>query len=72
LEAGFARCVALATEFMCRQSSFAYVDLHFGVESIIHDQAMRHPYSVGLHRVTCNIGIVAHVGIVEVRDFLWL
>lgn len=47
-----------------------YVYLHVLVEPVIHDQAVCHSYSVGFHGMSCNIGIVAHVGVVEVRGGL--
>lgn len=43
-----------------------HINLHLFVKAIVHNQAMRHSNSMGFHRMACNIGIVAHVGIVEV------
>jgi hypothetical protein len=57
----FCALTALAMKCMRLWSSFAYVNLHLGVKTIVHDQAMRHPYTVGLHGMACNIGIVAHI-----------
>jgi hypothetical protein len=48
----------------------AYVNFHLGVESVVHDQTMRHPYAMGLHGMASYIGIIAHVGVVEVGHFL--
>jgi hypothetical protein len=48
----------------------AYVDFHLGVEAVVHDQAMRHPYAMGLHGMASYVSIVAHVGVVEVGHFL--
>lgn len=45
-----------------------HVDFHFLVKAIVHDQAMGHPYTVRLHGMSRHIGIVSHVGIVEVGD----
>jgi hypothetical protein len=38
-----------------------YVNLHLGVQAIIHDQAVGHPYAVRLHGMPRNVGIVADV-----------
>jgi hypothetical protein len=39
----------------------SYVYLHLGVETVVHDQTMRHPYAVRLHRVPRYVGIVANI-----------
>jgi len=72
LEAGFARCCVLAEMHAGLNQGSAYVNLHLGVQAIVHDQAMRHAYAVGLHGMSCYIGIVADVGVVEVGDLFWL
>src|SRR5262245_39659274 len=77
LEAGFARCHLLAT---CmhggrrgrRGGPRAYVDFHLGVQAIVHDQAVGHAYSVGLHGMAGDVCIVAHVRVVEVCNLLGL
>ena len=43
-----------------------YINFHVLIETIIHDKAVRHSYTVRFHGVTSNIGIIAHIGIVEV------
>jgi hypothetical protein len=49
-----------------------YVDFHLGVETVVHDQTVRHPYTVRLHRVPRYVGIIANIGVVEVCDLFWL
>ena len=49
-----------------------YVDFHLLVQLEIHDQAVRHPNAMRLHRMSCHIGIIAHIGVVEVCDSLLL
>jgi hypothetical protein len=49
---------------------FGPVNLHLLVHPIVHDQAMREPDSMRLHRMTSHIGIVADVRVVEVCDSL--
>lgn len=44
-----------------------YIYLHVLVQPIIHDQAMCHSNAVRLHGMAGDIGVVAHVGVVEVR-----
>lgn len=47
-----------------------HVDLHFLVEAIVHDQAVGHTYAMRLHGVARDVGVVAHIGVVEVGDLL--
>ena len=54
------------------QRRWTYVDLHFLIQAVIHDQAVSHSYAVRFHWMPRNIGIVAHVRIVEVRNGLLL
>lgn len=49
---------------------WAYVDFHLLVDPIVHDQAVRQPNAMGLHRMTSNVGIVSHIGVVEVSNSL--
>jgi hypothetical protein len=55
--AGFALCGASAgaPAGLWRAS---YVNFHFLVKAIVHYQAVGHSYSVRLHRVTGNVGVV--------------
>ena len=45
------------------------VDLHLSVESIVEEQVMGHPHTVGLHGVTLAIVVVPNVTVVIVTDF---
>lgn len=47
-----------------------YIDFHLLVQPIVHDQTVGHSNPVRFHRMACNIGVVAHVGIVKVRHGL--
>lgn len=53
-----------------RKGRNTHIDLHLLVEAIVHDQAVGHAYTVWLHRVTGDVGIVTHVGVVEVSHLL--
>lgn len=48
----------------------SHVYLHLLVQSIVHNQAVRHAYPVRLHRVTRYVGIVSNIRVVEVSDLL--
>jgi len=48
------------------------VDLQVLVETVVHDERMRHANTVWLHWVACVIGVIANVTVVEVCDFLRL
>jgi hypothetical protein len=54
------------------ESKETYVYLHLFVAAIIHDQTVSDPNSVWFHRMTSAIGIISHIGIVEVGHFLGL
>jgi len=45
-----------------------YIYFHLLVKTIIHDQAVGHPYPVRFHRMASHIGIIAHIRVVEVGD----
>jgi hypothetical protein len=45
-----------------------YVDFHLRIYPIVHNQAVRQPYSVRLHRMASDVGIVPNIGIVEVGN----
>lgn len=51
---------------------YAHVNLHFLVKTIVHHETVRHTYAMRLHGVARNVGIVTHVGVVEVGDLLVL
>ena len=42
------------------------VDLHLFVHPVVHHKTVCHPDSVGFHRMTSNICVIPHVGIVEI------
>lgn len=42
-----------------RLSWETHVNLHLFVQAVVHNQAVRHSYSVGLHGVPSDIGIVS-------------
>lgn len=42
------------------------IDLHLLVDAIVHDQTVGQSYTMGLHRVTSNIGEVSDIRVVEV------
>jgi len=72
--AGLARCAhndvrAEATEI---HHGGTYVYLHLFVAAIVHDQAVRNSDSVRFHGVAGDVCIIAHIGIVEVSNFLGL
>ena len=46
----------------------SHINLHFLIESIVHDQAVGHTYTVRLHRVTRDVGIVTDIRVVEVGN----
>jgi hypothetical protein len=48
------------------------VDLQVLVETVVHDEGVRHTNTVWLHGVASVVGIVADIAVVEVGDFLWL
>jgi hypothetical protein len=48
----------------------AYINLHLGVEAVVHNQTVCHPYAVGLHGVARNVGVVSHIRVVKVGHFL--
>lgn len=45
-----------------------YVDLHFVINAIVHDQTMSQPDSVRLHGMSSHVGIVADIRVVEVGN----
>lgn len=45
-----------------------HVNLHLLVQAIVHDQTVGHPYTMRLHRMTRNVGIVSHVRIIKVGN----
>lgn len=51
--------------------SATYVNLHLLVKAIVHYQAMGHSYAMWFHRVSCDIGIIANIGVVEIRNSLF-
>lgn len=51
-------------EFVKKGTSYIY--FHLLVQPIIHDEAVRHPYPMGFHGMPRDVGIVAHIGVVEV------
>jgi hypothetical protein len=66
----FGALVSRQSQIQEQWEVLAYVDFHLGVEAVVHDQAMRHPYAMGLHGMASYVGIVAHVGVVEVGHLL--
>jgi hypothetical protein len=50
--------------------SHTHINLHFLINSIVHDQAMRQSYSVRLHRMARNVGIISNIRVVEICDSL--
>lgn len=53
-----------------RTEGQTYVDFHLLIKTIIHDQTVGHAYPMGLHGVPGDIGIVAHIRIIEVSHSL--
>lgn len=51
---------------------FGTVDFQLLVQSVIHNQGMRHANAMRFHRMARVVGIVSHVGIIKVGDFLGL
>lgn len=51
-------------------SRVSYVDFHLLVEAIIHDQTVSHSYPMRLHGMSSYIGIIAHIRVVEISDFV--
>lgn len=43
-----------------------YINFHFLVKAIVHDQTMGHTNPVGLHWMPSDVGIVAHVRVVKI------
>jgi hypothetical protein len=43
-----------------------HIDFHLVVGAIVHNQTMRQPYSMRLHRMTSYVGIISDIRIVEV------
>ena len=43
-----------------------YIYFHMLVQTIVHDQAVGHSNAVRFHGVAGNIGIIAHIRIVEI------
>ena len=43
-----------------------YIDFHVLIETIVHDQTMCQANSVRLHRMSCDICVIADVGVVEI------
>lgn len=74
-EAGFARYAIRASVRYLRlkyeiKDWETHIDFHLLVKAIIHDQAVGHTYAMRLHRMTGDVGIVAHIGVVEVGNLL--
>ena len=38
-----------------------YIYLHLLIQLIVHDEAVSHSYSVRLHRMSGDVGIIAHI-----------
>ena len=47
-----------------------YVNFHLLIQAIVHNQAVSHSNPVRFHGMPRNIGIIAHVRIVEVGNCL--
>lgn len=47
-----------------------HIDFHLLIQAVVHNQAVSHSNPVRFHGMPRNIGIVAHVRIVEVRNGL--
>ena len=45
-----------------------HIDLQKLVDIVIHDQAMRQPDTMRLHRMAGDVGIIADIRVVEVGD----
>lgn len=45
-----------------------YVDFHLFVEAVVHNQAMCHSYSVGLHGMPSDVGIVSATSVSHERS----
>lgn len=43
-----------------------YIYLHLLVQAIVHDEAVCHAYPMGFHGMPRDIGIIAHIGVIEV------
>mmetsp|Transcript_5383 Transcript_5383/g.11847 ORF Transcript_5383/g.11847 Transcript_5383/m.11847 type:complete len:118 (+) Transcript_5383:1292-1645(+) len=43
-------------------------DVHLFVEAVVDDEVVRHADAVGFHGVALAVVVVAHLGVVEVRD----
>jgi hypothetical protein len=52
----------------CRMKG-THIDFHPLINAIVHNQAVRQPDSMRLHRMACNIGIVTDVGVIKVSNF---
>lgn len=62
----------LTTRRRSKVGKDTYVYLELLVEAIVHNQAVGHAYAVRLHGMASDVGIVAHIRVVEVRDLLRL
>ena len=47
-----------------------YIDFHFLINTVVHNQAMSQPNTMRLHRMTSDVGIIANIRVVEVRNSL--
>jgi hypothetical protein len=45
-----------------------YIDFHLLVAAVVHNQAVGNPNSMGFHGMAGDVGVIAHIGIVEVCD----
>lgn len=43
-------------------------DIHFFVQAVVDDKVVCHAYTVGLHGVALTVVVIAHLGVVKVRD----
>lgn len=49
-----------------------YIYFHLLVETVVHNETVGHAYPVRLHGMPSNIGIIAHIGIIEVGHCLFV
>lgn len=47
-----------------------HINLHFLIESVVHNEAVGHSNPVRLHGMSSNIGVIPNIRVVEVGDFL--
>lgn len=82
--AGLARCSKTPSVLISQRGTYQFqdyggersgesatdVNFEIFVDIVVHDQAVRQPNSVWLHRVTSDICIVANIRVVKVRNLL--